>query len=311
MIDLSAVVFAYSEVGHVCLTELLRQGADVRALFTHEDDPGETMWFPSVAELARGAGIPVLTPEAPGDEEYELVRGLAPDALFSFYYRNMIPERFLALPSGGAFNMHGSLLPRYRGRACVNWAVLRGETETGATLHHMVRRADAGDIVDRESVPILRDDTALDVTRRVAGAARVILERTLPLIASGTAPRTPQDEERATYFGRRRPEDGRIDWSEGAMSIHNLVRAVTRPFPGAFTSHRGAKLFVWRSCVEGPLAPSECATPTGTVLSIEPMRVATGLGILVIEELEFESAPAQGDEIRAGDRLGCLSSGTF
>ncbi|MDI9369517.1 MAG: formyltransferase [Synergistaceae bacterium] len=297
MIDLSAAVFAYSEVGHVCLAEMLRQGAEVRVLFTHEDDPAENRWFPSVAEPAREAGIPVRTPEALGDAEYDLLRELAPDAIFSFYYRSMIDERFLSLPPKGAFNMHGSLLPRYRGRACVNWAILNGETETGATLHHMVRRADAGDIVDQEAVPILMDDTALDVTHKVAEAARTILGRTLPLIADGTAPRTPQDESKATLFGRRRPEDGLIDWNDGAVRVHNLVRAVTSPFPGAFTFHRGKKLFVWRTSVEAPLKPLDDAQP-GAVLSIDPLRVATGLGALLIHDYELD-----GGDIRTGDIL--------
>lgn len=302
MTDLSVVVLAYSEVGHACLSEVLRQGADVRAVFTHKDDPAENRWFPSVAELARGAGIPVRTPETLGDAEYDLVRALAPDAILSFYYRSMIPERFLSLPPKGAYNMHGSLLPRYRGRACVNWAILNGEAETGATLHHMVRRADAGDIVDQEAVPILPDDTALDVTHRVAGAARTILERSLPLIAGGTAPRTPQDESKATSFGRRRPEDGLIDWNDGAARVHNLVRAVTRPFPGAFTFHRGERLFVWRTSVETPVEPPADALP-GAVLSLDPLRAATRLGILVVHDWELADGRAEGGDIRPGDRF--------
>lgn len=299
MRDLRAVVFAYSEVGHTCLKELLRQGTTVRAVFTHEDDPAETRWFPSVAALAREAGIPVFTPDALGDEEYALVQSLRPDALFSFYYRSMIAERFLEIPPKGAFNMHGSLLPKYRGRACVNWAVLNGETTTGATLHHMVRRADAGDIVDREAVPILPDDTALDVSRKVAEAAGVILRRTLPAIALGAAPRTPQNEAEATSFGRRTPADGLIDWRESAVRIHNLVRAVTHPFPGAFTFHRGKKLFIWKT------QATEIASvdaPPGRVLSGDPLRVVAGRGVLHLLEWRLEDSDAQSPG--AGDILG-------
>ena len=311
MPDLRAVVFAYSEVGHTCLKELLNQGTTVQVVFTHEDNPSETLWFPSVAALAREAGIPVFTPDALGDEEYALVRSLRPDAIFSFYYRSMIAERFLAIPPKGAFNMHGSLLPKYRGRACINWAVLNGETTTGATLHHMVRRADAGDIVDREAVPILPDDTALDVSRKVAEAAGIILRRTLPLIALGAAPRTPQNEAEATYFGRRTPADGLIDWSAGATAVHDLVRAVTRPFPGAFTLLRGKKLFVWRTQVEGPRTPGLAAAdasrrkniPSGTVISPDPFLVASGGGVLRILEWEPED-DGDGPSLRGGELLG-------
>ena len=299
MYNLSAVVFAYSEVGHTCLKELLRQGTSVQAVFTHEDNPAETLWFPSVAALAREAGILVLTPDSLGDEEHALLLSLRPDVIFSFYYRSMIAERFLSIPQKGAFNMHGSLLPKYRGRACVNWAVLNGETITGATLHHMVRRADAGDIVDREAIPILPDDTALDVSRKVAEAAGIILERTLPAIALGAAPRTPQKEAEATYFGRRTPADGVIDWRESAVRIHNLVRAVTRPFPGAFTFHRGKKFLIWKTQAED--RPSFDAPP-GTVLSGDPLHVVTGQGVLRLLEWQFKDSGAQ--SLSTGDFLG-------
>jgi methionyl-tRNA formyltransferase len=145
--------------------------------------------------------------------------------------------------------MHGSLLPRFRGRAPVNWAVLRGATETGATLHYMVARADAGDIVDQLAVPIGEDDTAYDVFLRVADAAEAVLARSLPLLIAGTAPRTPQDLTKGEYCGRRRPEDGRIEWTRTAREIHNLVRAVAPPFPGAFANFDGERWLVTRTQV--------------------------------------------------------------
>ncbi len=285
MTDLTAVVFAYSEVGYLCLMELLEAGLSVKALFTCGDDPKEEQWFPSVAKLAGKKGIPVHTPSMLGDEEYALVRSLGPDAIFSFYYRSMIPERFLAIPPKGAFNIHGSLLPKYRGRACVNWAVLKGETETGATLHFMTKRADAGDIVDRQSVPILFTDTAFEVSRKVAEAARLVLRRNLPSIAEGKPARTPQREEDATLFGRRTPGDGRIRWGQSSLEIYNLVRAVTHPFPGAFTAAGGRKLFLWKVL---PGQKHAEGIPPGTVLSLSPFRVACGEGTLNILSAQWE-----------------------
>ncbi len=137
-------------------------------------------------------------------------------------------------PAHGALNMHGSLLPRYRGRAPVNWAVIKGERETGATLHYMVTKPDAGDIVAQQAVPILPNDTAFDVFGKVTLAAEMVLDQVLPDLLAGTAPRIPQDLARGSYFGGRRPEDGRIDWDAGAAEIHNLVRGVAPPYPGAF-----------------------------------------------------------------------------
>ena len=290
MTDLRAAVFAYSVVGYVCLEELLRRGVKVEALFTYEDDPGEEIWFPSVAKLGREAGVPVHTPTSLGDAEYGLLLSLHPDVIFSFYYRSMIPERLLKIPPLGAVNMHGSLLPKYRGRACINWAVLRGEAETGATLHRMVRRADAGDMVDRERVPILFEDTAFDVGKKIAEAARLQIARNLDAIAAGTAPLIPQNEAEATLFGRRTPADGKIDWSRGAPEIYNLVRAVTHPFPGAFAFREGKKLFVWKAMPEE--WPDDVSLP-GTILSLSPLRVKAGRGGRRLLRVKFEGEPEE------------------
>lgn len=243
-------VFGYSDTGHACLKALLEAGRQVVFVGTHGDRPDEPRWFPSVAELAKSRGIEPMIVEDPSDPAVEeAVRRAAPDLLFSFYFRGILPARILRLPRLGSFNMHGSLLPKYRGRAPVNWVLVNGETRTGATLHAMTERADAGDIVDSEPVEIGPDDTAIEVQRRVTDAAVRILERRLPELEAGTAPRTPQNETAATKFGRRTPEDGRIDWTKSAKQVHDLVRAVTHPYPGAFTDIFGGKTFVWKTRV--------------------------------------------------------------
>jgi methionyl-tRNA formyltransferase len=245
-------VFAYSDTGHACLKLLLERGERVVFVATHRDAPDETLWYPSVAELSRAHGIEPVILENPLDPQaIARIRVLAPDLLFSFYYRRILPEEMITAPRLGAYNMHGSLLPKYRGRAPVNWAVLKGETRTGATLHVMMPRADAGGIVDQEAVPIGPDDTALEVQKRVTEAAVAILARRIEELKAGTAKATPQDESAATRFGKRRPEDGRIDWIRPAKQVHDLVRAVTHPFPGAFTDVFGGKAYVWRTALPG------------------------------------------------------------
>lgn len=298
-----AVVFAYSSVGCVCLRTLLEGGVEVAAVYTHEDDPGEERWFDSVADLARDRGLAVLTPDLLDGAEEERIRALAPDLIFSFYYRSLIPEWVLRLAPLGAFNMHGSLLPRYRGRACVNWAVLNGETETGVTLHHMTARADRGRIVDQASVPIGPEDTAHDVFLKLIPLAGTVLRRSLPAILAGRAEGVEQDESRATTFGRRRPADGLLEWTGSARALHDLVRAVAPPFPGAFTFVAGRKLFVWRTRVpEG--ADASCEAVPGTVLSSEPLTVATGSGPLIVTEARWEDDGA--DDERDGGRGGAV-----
>jgi len=245
----SAVAFAYHDVGARCLQVLLDAAIDVRLVVTHADDPAERVWFASVAELARGRGLHTLADPEPGELERR-VRAAAPDFIFSFYYRRMLPGSLLAMAARGAYNMHGSLLPKHRGRAPVNWAVLLGDTETGATLHEMVAKPDAGRIVDQQAVPIGPDDTALEVFRRVTDAAEAVLRRSLPRLIAGTAELRPQDLARGSYHGARRPQDGRIDWGRSAAEIHNLVRAVAPPYPGAFADDGGRTLRILRTRLE-------------------------------------------------------------
>ncbi len=247
----TAVVFAYHQMGVRCLAALLAVGVDVRLVVTHRDNSGENVWWESVADLARHAGIEVITPEDPNESAVvSRVRACAPDFLFSFYYRHMLHEPLLRIPPGGAFNLHGSLLPRYRGRVPVNWALVHGETESGVTLHRMVLKPDAGNLLARESVSILPNDTARDLFLKLVCAAERMLLRILPGLLEGKLEEQPMDLSRGSYFGGRRPEDGRIDWSRGAWEIHNLIRAVAPPYPGAFTDIGGTRLFLlgsyWR-----------------------------------------------------------------
>ena len=238
-----AIVFAYSEVGVRCVRELLAQQIEIPLLFSHPDDPNEKQWFGSVNELAQAQGVNIVTPDSPNTPEW-IAQGAAqkPDFVFSFYYRYMLDKAWLTLPRLGALNMHGSLLPKYRGRAPVHWAIIHGETATGASLHYMVEKPDAGALVDQQSVPILENDTALDVSLKVAAAAQEVLRRSLPLLVAGTAQARALNLAQGSYFGRRTPEDGRIDWRQGARSVHDLVRAVAPPFPGAFTETNGCRL---------------------------------------------------------------------
>ena len=247
----AAVVFAYSEVGVRCLSELLAQGVEIPLLFTHADDPAENRWFGSVKEFAEAHGLRVVMPEDPNTPEWIAEgRRARADFVFCFYYRHLLSAQWLALARLGALNMHGSLLPKYRGRAPVHWAIIQGESVTGASLHYMVEKPDAGALVDQQSVAILENDTALTVSMKVAEAAQRVLERSLPKLIAGTAAAQPLDLARGSYFGRRRPEDGRIDWRRGARAVHDLVRAVAPPFPGAFTEVNGCRLAILETAVD-------------------------------------------------------------
>ncbi|MFA5072443.1 MAG: formyltransferase [Nitrospirota bacterium] len=280
----SLLIFAYHNVGYTCLDCLINRGESIAAVITHEDNAHEEIWFKSVKDLALKNKIPVYTPDSVNTPEWiNRIRTWNPDLIFSFYYRNMIKEDILNIPRLGAFNMHGSYLPKYRGRVPINWAIIHGEQQTGVTLHEMVKRADAGDIIDQEPVPIGKDETTYDVFNKVVAAARVVLDRQIDALLSGTAPRRKQDESQATYFGGRKPEDGRIDWTQSAEQIYNLIRAVTHPYPGAFTESNEKKLFIWWA---KPLK-EPCGKP-GSIISINPLRITAGNGSVEILKLQWE-----------------------
>ena len=301
-----AVVFAYHNVGVRCLRVLDAHGAVIPLVITHADDAAEAQWFERVADVAEELGIRWIAPDDPNHPDVvAMVRALAPDFLFSFYYRRMLRPPLLEIPTRGALNMHGSLLPRYRGRAPVNWAVLNGERQTGATLHYMDDKPDAGDIVAAQPVPILPDDTARDVFDKVTVAAEICLDAVYPALVDGTAPRKRNAIEHGSYFGGRKPDDGRIDWSQRAQTIHDLVRAVAPPYPGAFTSVAGRPARVLRTHVLDSTAP-----PGAPMLSIRAderrgeslVAACGGGGTLRIDALELDGERCTASALRK--RLG-------
>lgn len=270
---MKAVVFAYHDMGCVGVQALLDAGFDIAAIFTHADNAQENAFFGSVARLAAERGIPVY---APDDVNHPLwvdrITELKPEVIFSFYYRNLLGEAILNSARIGAFNLHGSLLPAYRGRAPLNWVLVNGETQTGVTLHRMISRADAGAIIAQQSVEIADDDDALSLHRKLTESAKHLLEGILPTLKSGTFSETAQDESKASYVGRRTPEDGRLEWEKPAQTLHNLVRAVSDPWPGAFSFVGTHKFIVWKSRVRSDVAPARA----GTVISVAPLIIACG-----------------------------------
>ena len=275
-----AVVFAYHDIGCAGIEALLASGIEIAAVFTHADDPKENAFYGSVAQLCARKGIPVHAPEDANHPLWiERIAKLNPDFIFSFYYRNLLSEPLLATARKGAFNLHGSLLPKYRGRAPANWVLVKGETETGVTLHRMVKRADAGAILAQQKVVIERSDTGLTLHAKLRDAASSLLREALPQLAAGKLTETAQDESKATYFGRRTPADGKLEWQKPAEELFNLVRAVTQPYPGAFCAVGEHKLIVWQAeVVQG----NEGLAP-GRVISVNPLRIACAEDSLVIK----------------------------
>lgn len=276
---LKAVVFAYHDIGCAGIQALLDAGYSIAAVFTHADDPTENSFYASVAQLCARHGISVHAPEDVNHPIWvERIARLDADIGFSFYYRHLLGEPVLAAFLRGAYNLHGSLLPHYRGRAPANWVLVNGESETGVTLHRMVARADAGDIAAQRRVPIERRDTGLSLHAKLRDAAALLLQEALPALAAGTLRETPQDLDQGSYYGRRSAADGRLDWALPAERLYNLVRAVTQPYPGAFCPVADHKLIVWSAEV----APGNEGCAPGQVISTQPLRIACGEDSLVI-----------------------------
>ena len=293
----SAVVFAYHNVGVRCLSVLLAQGVDVALVVTHQNNPKENIWFDSVAELAALHGIQTITPENPNAPEVVAqIRALQPDFFFSFYYREMLKHELLAIPKHGALNMHGSLLPKYRGRVPVNWAIIHGEKETGATLHYMAEKPDSGDIVAQQAVPILPNDTALQVFQKVTVAAEMVLHACLPELLAGRVKAVKQDLSKGAYFGGRKAEDGTIDWSQPAQKIHNLVRAVSPPYPGAMTRLMGKPMRILQTLQTDSFAVGD--TPAFYVKEGKAYAMC-GSGVLRIVSFELDGVALSAAEFAA------------
>lgn len=254
----TAIVCAYSPVGREALEGLCEAGIEVAALYTYPQASDEA-WFDPPATFAEAHGIPVrMVPDFNADHVFETIQNTAPDLLLSFYFREMIQARFLEIPRLGAYNLHGSLLPHYRGRAPINWALVNGETETGITLHAMTPKPDDGDILGQVRVPIEWDETALSLTWKAAAAGRALVKETIPAIVAGTARRISQKTlGPSTYFGGRRPADSRLDFSMTAGEAFNQIRAVADPWPNAFLqTEAGCVHVAWG-------LPTEAACPQG------------------------------------------------
>jgi len=288
-----AVAFAYHNMGIAGLEALKKNGIGISAVFSHKDDPGENIWFGSVVDWAEKNGIPVFCPETVNTPEWiEKIRRMAPDVLFSFYFRKLLNSEILKIPVAGAYNLHGSLLPAYRGRCPVNWVLVRGEKKTGVTLHRMIEKADAGDIVGQREIWIRPEDTAVSLYGKLCAGAGELLDELLPLIKNGTVPRIPQDPERASYFEGRKPEDGKIDWSWPVERIYNLVRAVTEPYPGAFSGLCGRKMLIWWALPQRGADPDP--VPGSVEIEREEVYVRAADGRLKLLDIEVNGSRMTG-----------------
>ena len=281
-----------------CLARLV-EISDVVAVVTQPDRPkgrGQKLLPPPVKVFSQEHGIAVYQPvRVKATDFVDVLRGLAPDLIVVVAFGQILSKEILSLPPLGCINVHASLLPRYRGAAPMQWAIVRGEKETGVTTMFMDEGLDTGDMLLRETLPITQAMTAAELHDEMMKLGADVLEKTLFSLSEGTLKRTPQDDALSTYAPLLDKEVGRIDWKKPAQEIHDLVRGLNS-WPGAYTMLEGQKFKIWRTrLAEGTAEPGEIVSVTK-----QGLLVGTGEGMLEILELQAPSKKkmAAGDYVR-------------
>jgi methionyl-tRNA formyltransferase len=285
---LKIVFFGNHLYGHHSLWEMIMNDFCPQIVVTNIPSPSEKTWYPSVGELAELHNIKVIKQnKIAGDQRLrEYLQSLSPDLYVLSSFRNLLDAELLALPSMGAINLHMAPLPRYRGAHPENWAIINGEKKMGFTVHFLDEGIDSGDILLQDEISIMPEDDILSLTFKLAIAGPSLLVNALHDIKSGTIKRIPQLESDASYYPPRTPKDGFIDWSQRAYQIQNLVRALTIPYPGAFTYCMGNKVTVWRVRLVD-LDYTEIGAGNVIYTSAEGIVVKTGDGTLLISDFDL------------------------
>jgi methionyl-tRNA formyltransferase len=292
------------------LNALLASPHAVVGVVTRPDRPagrGQHRAEPPVKSRSRAFGVPVVQPSRLQDADFPAsLAALSPDVFVVVAYGKLLTQAVLAVPRLGVFNVHASLLPRYRGAAPVHRAVINGEPETGVTIMRMVQALDAGPVLAMARRPIGPDETSDEVERALAVMGASLLVATLEGVVAGTISEEPQDESAATYAARLTRAEGAIDWQLAAPTLHNLIRGL-HPWPHAFTFHADRRLILLRAT---PVAGPPAAPGTVVQASGDDLHVATGTGLLAITELQPEGKRAMspreflsGHQLAVGDRL--------
>ena len=291
------VLVAGKRHGVECLKDLIAQGHRVLAIFGRKEDPHEQVdYYTQLQNIAQAHDIPFHSQQNLNTPHcQELLQQLEPELIIVIKWRTIINKEIYSIPSKGCVILHDSLLPKYRGFAPLNWAIINGEFETGATLFFIAEEVDSGPIIAQERIPISLQHTVLEVEERIVQTYVDLLRENLPALEQGTAKADPQDETQATYTCSRTPEDGRIDWSRHALEIYNLIRALASPYPGAFAYFGRRKVFIWEADVV-ETQDRYMGRIAGRVIRIDPgvgVQVLTGRGIIRVKEIQLEGQPPQ------------------
>lgn len=293
------VVFLGNHTVGVTALSVLADGAEVVGVVAHPADLEDGVCYQSVYEYAKSHSLPVIRGKATEPGVADFIAKAVPDLIWITDYRYLLPAHLLCIAPLGTINLHPSLLPRYRGRAPINWAILHGETELGLTAHFVDEGMDSGDIIEQERFELSINEDVGDALRKLLPLYASVTRRILNNLQTGNVVRRKQDDTGVTCYPARKPKDGQIDWNQPAVAIMNMIRAVAAPYPGAFTFLGDAKILIWKARLAQPCLSGHAGLIIG--FEQEAPVVACGEGALVLSEIEFADA---GDcKIELGDKL--------
>jgi len=305
--------------GKECLQEILDVGGNVIAIFTFTDDLAEkTSGAASFEDVSQKYEIPLYKVKSTNtSESIDILKKLIPDVIFVIGWTRLVSRSVLNIPKYGCIGMHASLLPKYRGRAPVNWALINNESQTGNSVILLDEGVDTGKLLAQQRIPINLSDTCKTLYDKVAKAGKVMLREIIPSLEQGFLQQVPQNDEEASVMPKRTPEDGLIEWGKTSLELFNWVRAITYPYPGAFTYFRNKKFFIWEVRITHyssiDVSQENWTNVPGTIVSIsDGIVVLTGKNeLLSIHKLNYEDEKEQGwqdflssNELTVGDVLG-------
>lgn len=283
------VVFLGNHTVGVRSMNVIRRLAELKAVVAHPEDPEDGVVYESVYNTASSVGIPTIRSAGKNKELPAFIAEQEPDLIWITDYRYLLPSEILPLAKIGAINLHPSLLPTYRGRAPINWAILNGESSLGLTAHFVDEGMDTGDIITQESYQLAQHEDVGDALDKLYPLYEAITEKVLLNAQSSNIPRTPQDHTAATDYPRRKPEDGHIDWEQSANDIWNLIRAVAKPYPGAFSHSNDSLVKIWHA--KQTLPAPETEVPPGTILKAsDELHIACKDQVLVVDQFEVSDS---------------------
>lgn len=276
--------------GYLWIKEMIENKENiVGACIMQEDIHEHEKYFDKIAALLKNNKIPYLAVNSINkSDSKKFIKNKHPFLIIVMGWRTIIPKDVIAFPKYGSIAVHESLLPKYRGFAPVNWAVINGAKTTGVTLFYLDSNIDNGDIIGQKDIKIFADDTAYDVYGKTSSVSIELLKKYLPLIKKGRVKRKKQDEEKATFTCMRLPEDGAINWSDSSEKIYNLIRGLGYPYPGAFSYLNKKKMYIWKASI--PKQKEYVGKIPGRVVKIEKkgVQILSGDGIILLEEVQIE-----------------------